>query len=71
MFALLVPFANGNRQCIGMNFSLVEQRVILSCLLRRYTWKLPENSIHAERIITGNSLLMSARELEIEFHKRF
>ncbi|CAO3646125.1 unnamed protein product [Cunninghamella blakesleeana] len=59
------------RQCIGMNFSLVEQRVILSSLLRRYTWTLPENSPHAERIITGNSFVMSTKNLNICFHKRF
>ncbi|KAI9307142.1 cytochrome P-450 cyp509A1 [Cunninghamella echinulata] len=66
-----VPFSNGSRQCIGMNFSLIEQRVILSTLLRRYTWKLPEGSPHAERIITGNSLVMNIKDLNICFHKRF
>lgn len=30
-----VPFSNGSRQCIGMNFSLSEQRVVLS-MLRKY-----------------------------------
>jgi cytochrome P450 len=24
-----VPFSNGSRQCIGMNFSMAEQRVVL------------------------------------------
>lgn len=28
------PFSNGARQCIGMNFSLVEQRVVLSMLCK-------------------------------------
>ncbi|KAI8328859.1 cytochrome P450 [Choanephora cucurbitarum] len=27
-----VPFSNGGRQCIGMNFSLAEQRVVLSMM---------------------------------------
>lgn len=30
------PFGNGARQCIGMNFSLAEQRVMLSMLCRLY-----------------------------------
>lgn len=30
-----LPFSNGSRQCIGMNFSLAEQRVLLP-LLRKY-----------------------------------
>jgi cholesterol 24(S)-hydroxylase len=29
-----VPFGNGARQCIGMNFSLAEQRVMLSMLCK-------------------------------------
>lgn len=30
-----VPFSHGQRQCIGMNFSLAEQRVIL-CMLCKF-----------------------------------
>ncbi|KAI8093091.1 cytochrome P-450 cyp509A1 [Halteromyces radiatus] len=66
-----VPFANGSRVCIGQNFSLMEQRVILSGLLRRYHWNLPNGSLHKEELITGNSFIMSAKKLDIEFHKRF
>lgn len=29
-----VPFSNGSRQCLGMNFSLTEQRVVLSMLCK-------------------------------------
>lgn len=29
-----LPFGSGARQCIGMNFSLIEQRVILSMLCK-------------------------------------
>ncbi|KAJ2804538.1 hypothetical protein H4R21_001604 [Coemansia helicoidea] len=38
------PFSNGSRQCIGMRFSLVEQRVAISLLLLRFEWTLPEDS---------------------------
>lgn len=31
------PFGNGARQCIGMNFSLNEQRVLLSMLRKLYS----------------------------------
>ncbi|KAJ2714351.1 hypothetical protein H4R19_001775 [Coemansia spiralis] len=38
------PFSNGSRQCIGMRFSLVEQRVAISLLLLRFEWTLPKDS---------------------------
>lgn len=28
------PFSNGSRQCLGMNFSLTEQRLVLSMLCK-------------------------------------
>ncbi|KAI8093087.1 cytochrome P-450 cyp509A1 [Halteromyces radiatus] len=65
------PFSNGSRVCIGQNFSLMEQRVILAGLLRRYTWKLPNNSPHTDKLITGNNIIMTIKNLNIEFHKRF
>ncbi|OAD75062.1 CYP509 protein, partial [Phycomyces blakesleeanus NRRL 1555(-)] len=43
-----MPFGGGSRLCIGMNFSLAEQRVMISMLLRKYTWRLPEDSIHKD-----------------------
>lgn len=36
-----IPFSNGGRQCIGMNFSLAEQRVALSMICKcNCTWKI-------------------------------
>jgi cholesterol 24(S)-hydroxylase len=34
-----VPFGNGGRQCIGMNFSLAEQRVFLSMMCTYFSSK--------------------------------
>ncbi|KAG2183321.1 hypothetical protein INT43_006326 [Umbelopsis isabellina] len=66
------PFGNGARQCIGMNFSLAEQRVVLAMLLRKYTWSLPENSIHNDGIVfAGGMALLSPRDLYLKFQKRF
>jgi cytochrome P450 len=41
-----VAFGAGARICPGMNLSLLEQRVVLSMLLRRYEWSLPIDSPH-------------------------
>ncbi|KAG2219147.1 hypothetical protein INT45_002338 [Circinella minor] len=45
-----IPFSSGQRQCIGMNFSLSEQRFLLPMLLRKYKWSLPEDSIHHDKV---------------------
>jgi cytochrome P450 len=87
------PFYNGQRMCIGMQFSLEEQRVMLSCLcmynenlschklysffnsyfflVRKYEWRLPENSIHKDEVITETVGLLTAKNLEIIFKRRY
>ncbi|KAI8330262.1 cytochrome P450 [Choanephora cucurbitarum] len=66
-----LPFGSGARQCIGMNFSLYEQRVFLSMLLRRYTWKLPENSIHKNGVVPVGASITSPARLDIDFTRRY
>ncbi|CAM0143106.1 unnamed protein product [Umbelopsis sp. WA50703] len=66
------PFGNGARQCIGMNFSLAEQRVVLAMLLRKFTWSLQEDSIHKDHIVFGPGIgLLTAKDLYLSFEKRF
>ncbi|ORZ04759.1 cytochrome P450 [Absidia repens] len=65
------PFFNGQRMCIGMQFSLEEQRVILSCLLRKYEWRLPEDSIHKNEAVTTNIGVLTAKNLDIIFKRRY
>ncbi|KAG0173233.1 cytochrome P450-dit2 [Apophysomyces sp. BC1034] len=66
-----IPFSSGGRQCIGMNFSLAEQRVLLAMLVRKFTWKLPENSIHKEELLTTSQGVQTAGKLQISFAKRY
>ncbi|KAI8878217.1 cytochrome P450 [Backusella circina FSU 941] len=64
-----LPFGRGKRQCIGMNFSLAEQRVLLSMLLKRYSWELPEGAskdISYEGLIT-----IRPKDLRVKFTKRY
>ncbi|KAI9306770.1 cytochrome P450 [Cunninghamella echinulata] len=62
------PFA---RMCIGMNFSLAEQRIILSSFLRKYEWSLPEDSIHKDGLITNNLFIISPKDLKLKFKRRY
>ncbi|OBZ85840.1 hypothetical protein A0J61_06113 [Choanephora cucurbitarum] len=73
-----LPFGSGARQCIGMNFSLYEQRVFLSMLrnvssytLRRYTWKLPDDSIHKNGVISVGASITNTAKLDIDFTRRY
>ncbi|CAO3622916.1 unnamed protein product [Cunninghamella echinulata] len=66
-----VPFSNGSRQCLGMNFSLLEQRVILSSLLRKYEWTLPENSIHKNEMVCKYDQIPSPIDMKIRFKRRY
>ncbi|KAI8054841.1 cytochrome P450 [Thamnidium elegans] len=66
-----VPFGNGARQCIGMNFSLNEQRVLLSMLLRKYRWSTPKDSPHKNGIISAGLNVQGPVDLDIAFQKLY
>ncbi|CDS08801.1 hypothetical protein LRAMOSA10162 [Lichtheimia ramosa] len=66
-----IPFSNGQRQCIGMGFSLAEQRVFLPMLLRKYEWYLPKDSIHKEKLQTKGTNVVRPKELLITFKRRY
>ncbi|ORX94392.1 cytochrome P450 [Basidiobolus meristosporus CBS 931.73] len=65
-----LPFSGGSRQCVGLNFSMIEQRVTLSMLLRKYQWYLPKDSVHADGdfkiCATG---LLAPEKAELRFEK--
>ncbi|KAI8147891.1 cytochrome P450 [Fennellomyces sp. T-0311] len=66
-----VPFGSGARQCIGMNYALDEQRVLLSMLLRKYTWSLPEDSIHKDKLKSSGLIVMSVKDLYLYFQRLY
>ncbi|KAI9479545.1 cytochrome P450 [Zychaea mexicana] len=66
-----LPFSIGARQCIGMNFSLAEQRFLLPMLLRKYEWSLSENSAHKNKLLDKGFDVISPNVLEINFQKRY
>ncbi|KAI9028827.1 cytochrome P450, partial [Phycomyces nitens] len=66
-----IPFSTGARQCIGMNFSLIEQRVMLSMMLRKFTWTLPKGSAHQDYLHTINLVIADAMDLYINFERLY
>ncbi|KAI8143149.1 cytochrome P450 [Fennellomyces sp. T-0311] len=66
------PFGNGGaRVCTGMKSSMTQQRVLLSMLLRKYEWRLPEDSIHKNGVVTDGYVAMRPKNLELVFQKRY
>jgi cytochrome P450 len=60
-------FGAGPRICMGMQFSLLEQRVVLSMLLRRYEWTLPADSIHRDSLQMKGFIISKPVDLGIVF----
>ncbi|GMN42051.1 hypothetical protein TIFTF001_011266 [Ficus carica] len=45
--AAFFPFGLGPRTCVGMNFALIEAKIALSMILRRYTFTLSPTYVHS------------------------
>ncbi|CEI99110.1 hypothetical protein RMCBS344292_13203 [Rhizopus microsporus] len=66
-----LPFSNGTRQCLGMNFSLFEQRLVIAMILKKYEISIPEDSIHRDHIVSDASFNGAPKSLELTFTKRY
>ncbi|KAJ1789808.1 hypothetical protein LPJ62_002248 [Coemansia sp. RSA 2167] len=65
------PFSNGSRQCVGMRFSLIEQRVAIALLLIRFEWTLPKDSPFWSSTPAAPAGLISPVGLMIDVKSRF
>ncbi|RIA90098.1 cytochrome P450 [Glomus cerebriforme] len=67
-----LSFNSGSRLCLGINFSLIEQRIMLCTLLRKYEVSLPANSIHKDKlqIASESSGTMGPHPLPLIFKRR-
>ncbi|KAF0459355.1 cytochrome P450 [Gigaspora margarita] len=63
-----LAFGGGSRMCLGNNFSLIEQRIVLCFLLRKYEISLAPNSIHKDGLKI--KFLASPYPLELIFKRR-
>lgn len=68
-----MPFGAGERICIGMNFSMAEQRVFHTMLIRKYEYSLRPNSEHANGMVNAKAMLglFGPQELELSLKKRY
>ena len=64
-------FGYGARKCIGMNFTILQARITLAMLVRKYKWKLPEDSVHKEQLQTRGYTLVTAQDLDIIFERLY
>ncbi|CEI87192.1 hypothetical protein RMCBS344292_01611 [Rhizopus microsporus] len=72
--AIWMPFGYGPRTCIGLNFSMYEQRVLMAMFLKKYTWKLVPNSEHEHGLKNaagGGIGLLGPESLRITLTKRY
>ncbi|CAG8434026.1 9716_t:CDS:2 [Funneliformis mosseae] len=67
-----LTFGSGTRTCLGNNFSLIQQRVMLCALLRKYEVSLPADSIHQDKLHLDhfNSTLTRIQSLHLIFKRR-
>ncbi|CDH50142.1 cytochrome p450 [Lichtheimia corymbifera JMRC:FSU:9682] len=65
------PFSSGARQCIALKFSIMQQRVVLAMLLRKFEWELPKESKHKDGIQFEIPFNLAPKDLELIFHKRY
>ncbi|CAO3697771.1 unnamed protein product [Rhizopus stolonifer] len=66
-----LPFSSGSRQCIGMNFSLAEQRVFLAMAVRKYEIDIPKDSIHYKEIVFDFIRTRAPMDLELILKRRY
>ncbi|CAG8602434.1 4719_t:CDS:2, partial [Cetraspora pellucida] len=61
-------FGTGSRMCLGNNFSLFEQKIVLCFLLRKYEISLAPNSIHKDGLKTKR--MAQAFPIDLVFKRR-
>ncbi|KAF7721364.1 cytochrome P450-dit2 [Apophysomyces ossiformis] len=68
-----VPFGGGGRICLGKKFSIALQAMVLSMMLRKYTWHLPDDSVHKSGVQEhGVGFgMVTIHDLNIQFKKRY
>ncbi|KAJ3369306.1 hypothetical protein GGF31_005406 [Allomyces arbusculus] len=66
------PFGGGQRICLGMQFSLVEQRVVLAMMLLRYEWDVVGNASALKGVpdMIPSDVTLHSKGIEVQLHRR-
>ncbi|CAG8745346.1 25215_t:CDS:10, partial [Dentiscutata erythropus] len=64
-----VPFSSGPRSCIGQNFSMMEQKVIIAMTLLNFEVSLPPDARHLDRVPLTSSFMLHPKKLDLVFSK--
>ncbi|KAI9293137.1 cytochrome P450 [Neoconidiobolus thromboides FSU 785] len=62
-----MPFSGGSRLCVGMNFSLIEQRIVLCLLLQKFQIQLGPRSKNWESPLLSDTGFIHIKDLDIQF----
>ncbi|KXN74949.1 cytochrome P450, partial [Conidiobolus coronatus NRRL 28638] len=64
---IYLPFGGGSRMCIGMGFSLMEQRVYLAMLLQKFNIEIKEDNPDYDCLRLNGIALTKAKDLKLNF----
>ncbi|KAL6441535.1 hypothetical protein ACFW04_003590 [Cataglyphis niger] len=55
-----IPFSAGSRNCIGQKFAVIEEKVILTAILRK--WRVKSMKMHEEMTMHNSAVLRPSEE---------
>ncbi|KXN74938.1 cytochrome P450 [Conidiobolus coronatus NRRL 28638] len=65
-----MPFGGGSRMCVGMNFSLMEQKIFLSLLLQKFDLRITKDNPDYEQLRVSGLGLTRPMDLKLNFEAR-
>ncbi|KXN74937.1 cytochrome P450 [Conidiobolus coronatus NRRL 28638] len=66
-----IPFGGGSRICVGMNFSLMEQKIFLALLLQKFDLSVTKDNPDYEKLRISGLGLTRPMDLKLNFEARF